>query len=57
MNTDALVTKQTEEAGFRLAELADEITRARSGLVQELVEVFSVVEVRIRVALMIVVLR
>ena len=37
---------QIEEAQFQLAQLSDSITRARSGLVQELVEVFSVVEVR-----------
>lgn len=34
-----------EETGFKLTQLSDTIARARSGLVQELVEVFSVVEV------------
>lgn len=40
------LTKQIDEAQFQLSALSDTIARARSGLVQELVEVFSVVEVR-----------
>ncbi|KAI0088946.1 UV radiation resistance protein and autophagy-related subunit 14-domain-containing protein [Irpex rosettiformis] len=44
-NPDAIFARQIEEATYRLTELSDAITRARSGLVQELVEVFSVVEV------------
>ncbi|OBZ77388.1 hypothetical protein A0H81_02744 [Grifola frondosa] len=42
--TDAL-TRQIDEATSQLVALSDTIARARSGLVQELVEVFSVVEV------------
>ncbi|KAH9887363.1 UV radiation resistance protein and autophagy-related subunit 14-domain-containing protein [Cubamyces lactineus] len=39
------LARQIEEAHAQLAVLSDTIARARSGLVQELVEVFSVVEV------------
>ncbi|KAI0938294.1 hypothetical protein AcV5_000002 [Taiwanofungus camphoratus] len=39
------LTRQIDEASYQLVTLSDTITRARSGLVQELVEVFSVVEV------------
>lgn len=46
-NPDAILATQINEASFRLTELSDTIARARSGLVQELVEVFSVVEVGI----------
>ncbi|CCL98323.1 uncharacterized protein FIBRA_00317 [Fibroporia radiculosa] len=42
--TDALI-RQVDEAKYDLAALSDTLARARSGLVQELVEVFSVVEV------------
>ncbi|KZT07897.1 uncharacterized protein LAESUDRAFT_742662 [Laetiporus sulphureus 93-53] len=41
---DSMV-RQIDDATFQLAALADTLARARSGLVQELVEVFSVVEV------------
>ncbi|EMD34603.1 hypothetical protein CERSUDRAFT_158138 [Gelatoporia subvermispora B] len=37
--------RQIDDAAYQLAALSDTIARARSGLVQELVEVFSVVEV------------
>ncbi|EPT05836.1 hypothetical protein FOMPIDRAFT_1110724 [Fomitopsis schrenkii] len=40
-----LLVRQIDEATHRLAALADTVARARAGLVQELVEVFSVVEV------------
>lgn len=43
---DKDISRQIEEAQFQLSALSDTIARARSGLVQELVEVFSVVEVR-----------
>ena len=39
------IARQIEELQAQMAVLSDTITRARSGLVQELVEVFSVVEV------------
>ncbi|EKM56262.1 uncharacterized protein PHACADRAFT_93087 [Phanerochaete carnosa HHB-10118-sp] len=39
------LNRQIEEATYQLTSLSDTIARARSGLVQELVEVFSVVEV------------
>ncbi|KAH8089901.1 UV radiation resistance protein and autophagy-related subunit 14-domain-containing protein [Cristinia sonorae] len=42
--SDAL-SQKIEEAQYRLSLLAETLTRARAGLVQELVEVFSVVEV------------
>ena len=42
---DHEIAKQIEEATYALTALSDTIARARSGLVQELVEVFSVVEV------------
>lgn len=45
-NADDSLSHHIEEATFRLTQLSDTIARARSGLVQELVEVFSVVEVR-----------
>ncbi|TCD71035.1 hypothetical protein EIP91_000534 [Steccherinum ochraceum] len=43
--SDPNLTHQIEDAQYRLSLLAETLTRARSGLVQELVEVFSVVEV------------
>lgn len=43
--TDRDMAPQIEEATYQLTALSDTIARARSGLVQELVEVFSVVEV------------
>lgn len=39
------LARQVDEARFQLVMLSDKLARARSGLVQELVEVFSVVEV------------
>lgn len=42
---DQETARQIEEANWALTTLSDTIARARSGLVQELVEVFSVVEV------------
>ena len=42
---DRDLSRQIEEATYQLTALSDTIARARSGLVQELVEVFSVVEV------------
>lgn len=42
---DRELSRQIEEATYQLTALSDTIARARSGLVQELVEVFSVVEV------------
>ncbi|KAI0784044.1 UV radiation resistance protein and autophagy-related subunit 14-domain-containing protein [Abortiporus biennis] len=42
---DPNLARQIEEATFHLSILSDTLARARSGLVQELVEVFSVVEV------------
>ncbi|KAL6299304.1 UV radiation resistance protein and autophagy-related subunit 14-domain-containing protein [Sparassis latifolia] len=39
------LTRQIDEATYQLAALSDTLARARSGLVQELVEVFSIVEV------------
>lgn len=44
------VGRQIEETQYQLAALGDTIARARLGLVQELVEVFSVVEVCARFA-------
>ena len=44
VGADPLV-RLIDEATHRLAALADTLARARAGLVQELVEVFSVVEV------------
>ncbi|KAI0341427.1 hypothetical protein BDW22DRAFT_1358967 [Trametopsis cervina] len=44
-NLDATITRHIEQASFRLTDLSDTVARARTGLVQELVEVFSVVEV------------
>lgn len=44
---DKDLAKQIDEAQFQLTALSDTIARARSGLVQELVEVFSVVEASI----------
>ncbi|KAI0695019.1 UV radiation resistance protein and autophagy-related subunit 14-domain-containing protein [Cytidiella melzeri] len=44
-NPEYILARQIEEATYQLTELSDTIARARSGLVQELVEVFSVVEV------------
>ena len=40
-----LVARQIEELQVQLANLSEAIAKARSGLIQELVEVFSVVEV------------
>ncbi|KAH9932353.1 uncharacterized protein B0H18DRAFT_1093214 [Fomitopsis serialis] len=40
-----MFARQIDEAGHQLAALGDTVARARAGLVQELVEVFSVVEV------------
>jgi len=40
-----IFARQIDEAGHQLAALGDTVARARAGLVQELVEVFSVVEV------------
>ncbi|PCH44637.1 hypothetical protein WOLCODRAFT_154674 [Wolfiporia cocos MD-104 SS10] len=40
-----VLARQIDEATYRLTTLSDTLARARSGLVQELVEVFSVVEV------------
>ncbi|GJE98354.1 hypothetical protein PsYK624_145830 [Phanerochaete sordida] len=42
---DRELVRQIEDAAYQLNALSDTIARARSGLVQELVEVFSVVEV------------
>lgn len=39
------VVRQIEELQAQMTQMSDSIARARSGLVQELVEVFSVVEV------------
>ncbi|KAH9948065.1 UV radiation resistance protein and autophagy-related subunit 14-domain-containing protein [Amylocystis lapponica] len=39
------LSRQIDEAAYQLTALSDTLVRARSGLVQELVEVFSVVEV------------
>ncbi len=48
---DANFARQIEEANFKLSVLSDTLARARSGLVQELVEVFSVVEVTLIILL------
>lgn len=45
-STDDNFDRHIEEASFKSTRLSDTVARARSGLVQELVEVFSVVEVR-----------
>jgi hypothetical protein len=42
---DREADRQIDEATYQLTAMADTVARARSGLVQELVEVFSVVEV------------
>ncbi|GJF00535.1 hypothetical protein PsYK624_168280 [Phanerochaete sordida] len=47
-----VLMRQIEDATYQLDALSDTITRVRSGLVQELVEVFSVVEVGRRLARM-----
>ena len=43
--------RQIEDTQYQLAALSDTIARARLGLVQELVEVFSVVEVGLNLKL------